>query len=76
MLSLALILVLMTLIGTAINTHLRNQFFDRLQVEESRLALTLLNKIADDIRHVFLNSEQDENTASNGSVLPVTQAMK
>ena len=67
MLSLALILVLMTLIGTALNTHLRSQFHNRLQVEEAQLARTLLNRIADDIRHVVLDPERDESAASNTS---------
>ena len=75
MLSLTLILALMTLIGTALNSHLRDQFHNRLQVEEAQLARTLLNRIADDIRAVVLDletgqeeeetSETDENAESN-----------
>ena len=64
MLSLALLLTLMTLIGTALNTHLRNQFHNRLQVEEAQLARALLNRIADDIRAVVLDVERDEEAAS------------
>ncbi|MCL2624414.1 MAG: hypothetical protein FWD31_12190, partial [Planctomycetaceae bacterium] len=65
MLSLALILALMTLIGTALNTHLRSQFHNRLQVEEAQLARALLNRIANDIRAVVLDAERDENTAGS-----------
>ena len=67
MLSLALILALMTLIGTALNTHLRSQFHNRLQVEEAQLARAILNRIADDIRHVVLDRERDENAASSNT---------
>ena len=66
LLSLALILTLMTLIGTALNTHLRNEFQNRLQVEEAQLARVLLNRIANDIRHVMLTPDQNENAASTG----------
>ena len=65
MLSLALILALMTLIGTALNTHLRSQFHNRLQVEEAQLARALLNRIANDIRAVVLDAERKENTAGS-----------
>lgn len=64
LLSLTLILALMTLIGTAINTHLRNQFHNRLQVEEAQLARALLHRIAEDIRAVVLDPETDEETAT------------
>ena len=66
LLSLALILTLMTLIGTAINTYLRNEFQSRMQVEEAQLARVLLNRIANDIRHYMLDPKQDENAADNG----------
>ena len=67
MLSLALILVLMTLIGTALNTHLRNQYHNRLQVEEAQLARALLNRIADDIRAVVLDAEKVEFASKSGT---------
>jgi len=60
MLSLALILALMTLIGTALNSHLRDQFHNRMQVEEGRLARAILNRIADDIRAVLLDPDIEE----------------
>ena len=65
LLSLALLLVLMTLIGTAINTHLRSQFHNRLQVEEAQLARAILHRIAEDLRHIVLDPEGEENAPAS-----------
>ena len=65
MLSLALILVLMTIIGTALNSHLKDQFTNRMQVEEGQLARAILNRIADDIRAVLLDPDIEETAPSD-----------
>jgi len=65
MLALTLLMALMLLIGTAIDTHLNSQMKSRLQVEESQLARTILNRIAADIRAVMLDPETSESETSS-----------
>ncbi|MDR1492295.1 MAG: hypothetical protein LBT05_06210 [Planctomycetaceae bacterium] len=67
LLSLSLLMALMLIIGTAIDSHLNNQTKSRLQVEESQLARTILNRIAADVRAVVLDPETKENGASSNS---------
>jgi len=66
-LSLALILALMTIIGTALNSHLKDQFHNRMQVEEGQLARAILNRIADDIRAVLLDPDVEETSTSENN---------
>ncbi|MDR1382874.1 MAG: hypothetical protein LBJ67_03360 [Planctomycetaceae bacterium] len=74
LLSLSLLMALMLIIGTAIDTHLNNQTQSRLQVEESQLARSILNRIAADIRAAVLDSETKENSKASNSATAIGES--
>jgi len=64
LLSLALTTVIMVIIGTAINLHLRVITIDRSHVEEAQLARALLDQIAKDLRSTLYFPDEGGGSAS------------
>ena len=80
LITLGLMVVVLSLVGVAVDTHLRQLSVTRMQVEEAQLARAIVDKIARDIRSVVVTAstqslQVDTSALSSLFGLPISSEM-